>query len=136
MTRQSICYNPRNNESMPSFRLGWDLFENIEQLRVALGSATRPLSRRDLALMLSERHPEKRQISESAVRWWGQRKGEPDVLTIDVMAELAGVSFEQFALGRRGRISVRDEPTLRGAETEPVVVPDASIETHRHKRTR
>lgn len=104
---------------MPTFQLGRTLIENIVALRKALGSATRALSRADLALILTERHPANRSISESAVRWWEQGQGEPDVLTIHVMAQLAGVPFERFALGAEekavGTYTDR-EPTLEEIE--------------------
>lgn len=82
---------------MPQFVLGRNVHENVRQLRVALGSITRPLGVIDLARVLSDRHPE-RSISMSTVQRW-EAGTEPDLLSIRVMADLAGVTFEQFAFG-------------------------------------
>lgn len=77
---------------------GWD-GARIFELRVALGSAVKPLSRLYLMRMLNERLPEKDQISEPSIRRWEVENVEPPYAASAVMADLAGMTFEEFALG-------------------------------------
>lgn len=132
--RKDILFPANNPDRMPTFRLGADLAQNIEALRVALGSATRRLSRDDLAEMISERLPHVT-VSGSAIRWWESRKGEPGVRVIAVMAELAGVSFERFALGARDDDEDMGElaDTETGAPLYPLRPPDVGDQSRRRK---
>lgn len=83
---------------MPSFRLRENVFENVLELRHALGSATRALSRDDLASMIAERHRARAPNGSSVQRWEEGR--EPDYESARIMADLAGVSFEDFCFGK------------------------------------
>lgn len=85
--------------SMEPFRIGKDVAANIRELRRVLGSRTRELSRDDLAALLNERLAPRDAVTGSGLRWWETRQGEPGVRVIAVMADLAGVAFEAFALG-------------------------------------
>lgn len=77
------------------------LGERIYAIRERLGSVTRPLSLRDAAKLLSERLPtDKRVASSTLERWEKGLGGEPPIAVLEVMAELAGISFEEFATGR------------------------------------
>jgi hypothetical protein len=70
--------------------------ENVVELRRYLGSAVRELSLAGLARVLNER--DSRQRSASAIQRW-EDGAEPDLGSIAIMSELAGVTFEEFALG-------------------------------------
>lgn len=104
---------------MPTFRLRSSLAENIAALREALGSAKRALSRDDLAEMIRDVDASL-DVTGSGIRWWEQRRGEPGVRVIQVMAQLAGVPFERFALGAdAASATAYDEPELpNGAQFE------------------
>lgn len=83
---------------MPNFQLGKDIHENVRALRVALGSVTKELSRDDLAKLIRDEHPEGRTLNGTTVQRW-EADVDPDLQSLRIMAKLAGVSFEQFALG-------------------------------------
>jgi transcriptional regulator with XRE-family HTH domain len=89
---------PYSYREMPAFRLGRNVRENIKALRAAMGSATRELSRADLAKLITDELPT-RPVSDSTIRWWERGKGQPEYHVAAVMARFAGVSFEQFCLG-------------------------------------
>jgi transcriptional regulator with XRE-family HTH domain len=106
---------------MVPFRIGKDVAANIRELRRVLGSRTRELSRDDLAALLNERLSEADAVSGSGIRWWEQREGEPGIRVIAIMAELAGVSFEAFALGVPGTVeNLLDPATARGLNPEEI----------------
>ena len=91
-------HKPYKYSEMPAFRLGRNVRENIKALRSALGSATRELSRDDLARLINDELPQ-RSLTGSTVRWWEKGRGQPEYRVAAVMARLAGCSFEQFCLG-------------------------------------
>lgn len=72
------------------------MHENVAALRIFLGSAERPLSLSGLARTLNR--ADGRARSASTVQRW-EEGAEPDLSSIRIMAQLAGVSFEAFALG-------------------------------------
>lgn len=74
-----------------AFVLGSDVHENIRALRHALGSVARPLSFAALAELIG--------VGATSVQRWEKDGAEPDYESTRRMAELAEVSFEQFALG-------------------------------------
>lgn len=123
--RQSYSRLSRNrymdcHDRMPSFRLGTSVAQNVANLRVALGSATRALSRDDLAKLITEQHPT-RVLSGSSVERWEKDGVEPDYESAAIMARLAGVPFEAFALGdTSGRpethYDVADNPSIPDPE--------------------
>lgn len=75
----------------PSFVLGADVHENVAALRVALGSISRPLSFAGLAEIVG--------VGATSIQRWEKDGAEPDIRSMRRMAELAGVTFEQFAVG-------------------------------------
>jgi hypothetical protein len=83
---------------VPSFELQSDVASNVFALRRALGSVTKELSRADLARLIGERHPG-RTPNATTVERWEKKRVEPDYHSTRIMAELAGVAFELFALG-------------------------------------
>lgn len=83
---------------MADFRLRESVHANIAELRRALGSVTRPLSRADLAKVLNDQDPA-RQRNYSTIERWENAGVEPDFRSTKIMADMAGVSFEDFALG-------------------------------------
>lgn len=93
---------------MPPFELGKDVHANVAALLKALGSVTRPLSYRDLAALLNQRDNARpaedrrelppRQRNVATIQRWLEGI-EPDLLSLRIMADLAGVPFEAFALG-------------------------------------
>lgn len=82
---------------MPNFGLTSTVSGNVRALRVALGSAVRPLSLSDLARMISEQHPARRTLNGTTVGRWESGESEPDLASLHIMAKWAGVSMEQFA---------------------------------------
>jgi transcriptional regulator with XRE-family HTH domain len=84
--------------SIAPFALQASVSRNVIELRRVLGSATRPLSLADLARLLNQRGAG-RSRSASLVQRWERGESEPDIESIRLMADLAGVSFENFALG-------------------------------------
>lgn len=88
----------RQGDSLADFTLRATVHENIVELRRALGSVTRPLSRADLAKVLNDQDPA-RQRNYSTIERWENAGIEPDYRSTKLMADLAGVSFEDFALG-------------------------------------
>ena len=92
MVNTANCYN----SGMPKFRLGQTVGENVEALRKALGSVTKELSRDDLAALVSERHPGNRTLNASTIRRWEKGETEPDLASLGILAELAGVPIDQF----------------------------------------
>lgn len=90
------------------FELGENVTENVIALRKALGSVAKPLSYADFAkLLVREGHPRKT-LNASTVYDW-TRGAEPDIASIRVMADIAGVPFELFALGRAPRVEIQRE---------------------------
>lgn len=89
------CYN----SGMPNFSVGRSVGENVRNLRVALGSIVRELSRQALADTIAAVHPDKRKVGDSLVERWESGASEPDLHSLRIMAQLAGVTMEQFAFG-------------------------------------
>jgi hypothetical protein len=79
------------------FVLWADVHENVRALRVAAGSVVSELSAARLAALIAEKHSDRR-ISASLVQRW-ETSVEPDYESTGIMAELAGVTFEEFAMG-------------------------------------
>lgn len=115
---------------MPEFLLGEDVHANVAQLLEALGSVKRALSYGDLAELLNERDQSRKRYPSTVQKWI--EGVVPDLRSIKLMAELAGVSFEEFALGTtpitsgkkaltRAMAAAADAP--RGAQLEPKDVP-------------
>lgn len=71
--------------------LGANVHENISALREALGSVERPLSFAALARRVG--------VGSTSIQRWEKDGAEPDIHSIRRMAELAGVTYEEFALG-------------------------------------
>jgi hypothetical protein len=99
-----------NNFSRPGFTLGGNVTDNVRALRVALGSVSKELSMADLAALINQRHKDRQMSATTVMRWEGGV--EPDIESIAIMAQLAGVTFEQFA---RGDPEKRAKPGRRGA---------------------
>jgi len=78
------------------FTLQESVTKNVAELCRVLGSIDKPLSYRRLAARLNEADGGKRSAS-SIQRWLVG--AEPDIQSIRIMAQIAGVSFEAFALG-------------------------------------
>jgi hypothetical protein len=96
------------------FQLQATLRENVVELRRVLGSIERPLSLRSLAEQISRRHRTKRIDFKTVERWVREVDPvEPDVGSIAVMAELAGVTFADFALGARSATERDAGPVAR-----------------------
>ena|SRR5690242_11261431 len=85
---------------MPNILMTWD-GARIVGLREKLGSATRPLSRADLARLVNAQLPETDWISESGVVRY-EKGTEPPYLAAKVMAAMAGMSMDEFMLGTAG----------------------------------
>jgi hypothetical protein len=79
-----------------AFDLRADVHLNVKALREYLGSAERELSLGGLARLLNE--ADGRSRSASTIQRW-EEGAEPDYGSTRLMAEMAGVSFEAFALG-------------------------------------
>jgi transcriptional regulator with XRE-family HTH domain len=103
------------NSLRDSFELKRDVHANIAELRRHLGSVQRELSLEGLAQLLNERDGGQRNAS-TIQRW--ERTTEPDLASIKLMADLAGVAFEEFALGakRRAKLEKPDVPAPRPSE--------------------
>jgi transcriptional regulator with XRE-family HTH domain len=71
--------------------------QSVAALRARLGSAVRPLSFADLARLISADHPGT--VSTTTVYRWELGSREPDLHSLRIMADLAGVSMEAFAFG-------------------------------------
>lgn len=88
---------PPNAATKP-FELKSNVGENVAELRRVLGSVKRPLSRDDFAELLNQRDPARARAYATIERW--ENSGvEPDYQSARIMADLAGVTFEEFALG-------------------------------------
>jgi transcriptional regulator with XRE-family HTH domain len=107
---------------MPAFVLGPDVHANVHALRVALGSITRELSTAELAKMIADRHPGGRAVSSTVIQRWEKGGVEPDIHSIRLMAELAGVAYEQFALGTGTRNTERPAVPPPVEDTRPSYV--------------
>lgn len=81
------------------FDLGGNVTENVVALRKALGSVAKPLSFADFAALLVQHGHPRKTLNASTVYDW-TKGAEPDIASILIMSQLAGVSFEHFALGR------------------------------------
>jgi transcriptional regulator with XRE-family HTH domain len=96
---------------------------NIAELRRFLGSRTRALSYSDLAELLNARDTSRRRNASTVQRW--EKSGvEPDLNSIAAMAELAGVTFQEFALG-----AVATTPTTGREALERAVSATSSSST-------
>lgn len=103
---------------MPRFVLQATVSENVLELRKALGSVKRMLSRDDLAAAIAESHPSKRVPNGTTVQRW-EEGGEPDFHSTRIMALMAGVSFDEFALGDpKKRKAIKVSPRFRAALDE------------------
>jgi len=80
----------------PVFELQGDVHGNVRALREFLGSAERELSLGGLARVLNQ--VDGRQRSASTIQRW-EEGAEPDYDSAKLMADMAGISFEEFALG-------------------------------------
>lgn len=97
---------------MPAFALGPSVHDNVKALRKALGSVVDELSQAKLAALVQSAHPE-RKVSASQVQRW-EADVEPDYLSVVIMARLAGVTFEEFALGDpKKRVAIKVAPRFR-----------------------
>lgn len=81
------------------FVLGANVSENVFALRVAAGSVMSPLSTAKMAALVGARHAT-RKVTPTLIQRW-EEGVEPDYESLRILAELAGVSFEAFALGRQ-----------------------------------
>lgn len=97
---------------MPNFALAQTVSGNVRALRLALGSAVRPLSLNDLAGMISDLHPARRSLNGTTVGRWEAGDSEPDLASLHIMANLAGVSMEQFAAVSAQTAPVADGGTV------------------------
>jgi hypothetical protein len=88
--------------SARDFRLQDTVRENVLELMRALGAIERPLSLRGLAAQIARRHPTKRIDFKAVARWVRDVDPvEPDIVSLAIMSQLAGVDFMHFALGKR-----------------------------------
>lgn len=100
---------------MPQFELQGSVSENVRALRKAQGSATRRLSRDDLAALIAAKHTKDRAPNGTTVQRW-EEGVEPDYESSRIMAVMAGVTFEQFTLGdpaKRGAVQPPDSPASK-----------------------
>lgn len=114
------------------FRLQATLRENVAELMRVLGTVENPLSLRGLARQIDQRHPEKTIDYKMVERWVREDDPiEPDMISIAIMAGLAGVRFEFFALGRRHLVT-----DLATGETriEEVDQPEPLIDPKRDRK--
>lgn len=93
----------------------------IFALRQKLGSVVRPLSRRDLAVLLSSDLPSDQAVAATSLERWEKNISEPPIAVLRVMARRAEVSFEEFALGpqpaaQSHELEVEEGETLEAAE--------------------
>ncbi len=104
---------------MRTFTIGENVSANVQELRRFLGSISKPLSFDDLATIVAEKHPTRRTLNGTTVMRWADGT-EPDIASIAIMANLAGVSFEEFALGKSSTwsVSVGEEPLGMVAEAK------------------
>lgn len=102
---------------MPAFELGRDVHENVGRLRVALGSIAKALSFAELGRVITERHPKGRSVSPSQVQRW-ETDVQPDLESIEIMAQLAGVTFEEFALGTREKARTAPASAFKRASSQ------------------
>lgn len=134
----------RYSLAVANFRLTQTVSGNVRALRVALGSVVRELSREALAEIVSERHPDKRPLNTTTVARWEAGESEPDLHSLRIMAELAGVSMEQFAFGapenggetshRQERVNHPATTDLSGGAVRPVARPAAATRGNKGKR--
>jgi hypothetical protein len=108
--------------SRGKFELQADVHKNVYELRVFLGVDEGELSLARLAARLNARDGRRR--SASTIQRW-EEGAEPDYESTKLMAEMAGVRFEQFALGdaapsggtlnpeTEGTLSEEDEARMR-----------------------
>lgn len=82
---------------------GSTLGDRVFALRQALGSVRRPLSMGDMAALLTKKLKRSPPFSASTIQRWETGIHEPDIETLRVLAELAGVSFESFVLGDKAK---------------------------------
>jgi transcriptional regulator with XRE-family HTH domain len=109
VAQRENCYSL----GMPNFALDRTVAGNIRALRRALGSAVRELSLNDLAGLISEQHPDRPALNATTLRRWESGESEPDLRSLYIMAQLAGVSMEQFAaVGRQAE--EKDSPAPGG----------------------
>lgn len=100
--------------SRAHFALRASVHENVAELRRVLGSVEKPLPLGGLARVLND--ADGRSRNASTIQRW-EEGAEPDLGSIRLMASLAGVTFEEFALGGQ-RTPVRRvaEPLPAGAK--------------------
>jgi hypothetical protein len=92
---------------IPRFTLAENVTANVQALRTALGSVAKPLSWADFARALIE-NGGRETLNASTAHGWGQG-AEPDLQSIAIMARMAGVTFEEFALGPGSRSDDRPD---------------------------
>lgn len=92
----------------PVFELQANVFANVRALREALGSVAKELSLADFAEAINQAHAGRQLNSTTIARW--ESGVEPDLESIAIMAKLAGVTFEQFALGDPSKKAVPRAP--------------------------
>ena len=99
---------------MDSFAPQPSVHENVKELRAYLGARNHRgerlalLPRDELAALVGERHPTRKPNGSTVQRW--EEDGEPDIDSIAILADLAGISFEAFAapsVRRAGKSSTR-----------------------------
>jgi hypothetical protein len=110
----------------PAFELQATVHRNVEELRRYLGSATRPLSFAALAEILNEK--DERRRSRSSVKRW-EDGAEPDYASAKLMAQFAGVTFEEFCLGARATLS-HDAVPIVDRDVDEVLAPPAPPVRH------
>lgn len=87
-----------------SFAIQGSVHDNVRELRGYLGShnhrgeRTVVMPRDDLAALIAARHPDRKPNGSTVQRW--EEGTDPDITSIAIMAGLAGVPFEKFALGK------------------------------------
>lgn len=111
------------------FRLQGTVNANVAELRRYLGSAVRELPLSGLAALLNQRDGRKR--SASSIQRW-EEGAEPDYASTKLMADLAGVSFEEFALGAQTIADPFGDGSDMGVPVLPPM-PDDATEKERER---
>lgn len=110
-----------------AFQLRGSVRENVMELMRVMGTVEGALSLRGFARQISARHPIKKIDYKTVERWTRAIEPiEPDLVSIVVMASMAGVSFEDFALGKK--VTTKDVAAGPSVETE-TQIPEAEQPT-------
>lgn len=116
------------------FVLGSNVTENVRALRKALGSVSSELSFAKFAAELVKQGA-RATLNATTVYDW-TKGAEPDLVSIRVMATIAGCSFEDFALGRGDETALSIEDGEKVADPAPRKRREAASPTARRRGVR